>query len=48
METENCKLYKVEGRCKFRSDWGHKSSKTTEIYTHITTKGFDKITMSVG
>jgi len=22
---------------------GHESSKTTEIYTHITTKGFDKI-----
>ncbi len=22
---------------------GHSSSKTTEIYTHITTKGFDKI-----
>jgi integrase/recombinase XerD len=22
---------------------GHKSSKTTEIYTHITTKGFDQI-----
>lgn len=22
---------------------GHASSKTTEIYTHITTKGFDKI-----
>ena len=23
---------------------GHSSSKTTEIYTHITTKGFDQIT----
>ncbi|MCK9617000.1 MAG: hypothetical protein M0R21_04105 [Lentimicrobiaceae bacterium] len=22
---------------------GHESSKTTEVYTHITTKGFDKI-----
>jgi len=22
---------------------GHESSKTTEIYTHITTKGFDQI-----
>ncbi len=22
---------------------GHSSSKTTEVYTHITTKGFDKI-----
>jgi site-specific recombinase XerD len=22
---------------------GHQSSKTTEIYTHVTTKGFDKI-----
>jgi len=23
--------------------WGHSSSKTTEIYTHITNKGFDQI-----
>ena len=22
---------------------GHESSKTTEIYTHVTTKGFDQI-----
>ena len=22
---------------------GHESSKTTEVYTHITTKGFDQI-----
>lgn len=26
-----------------RSLLGHESSKTTEIYTHVTTKGFDQI-----
>ena len=26
-----------------QSMMGHESSKTTEIYTHITTKGFDQI-----
>ena len=26
---------------------GHESSKTTEVYTHITTKGFDKIKSSL-
>ena len=27
---------------------GHESSKTTEIYTHITSKGFDQINTSTG
>ena len=27
----------------FQSLLGHSSSKTTEIYTHVTTKGFDQI-----
>jgi integrase/recombinase XerD len=30
-------------QCYIQALLGHESSKTTEIYTHITTKGFDQI-----
>ena len=39
-------LFEGENRTDLRyiqSLLGHSSSKTTEIYTHITNKGFDKI-----